>query len=80
MPGRKREAKTHPTPYTSKRWRPFATRSSVTIRHEISCKGQKRWDSTQVLAASDLDKHISIPWPDDVKAALEALVVPQAER
>jgi 4-hydroxybenzoyl-CoA thioesterase len=25
-----------------------------------------------VLAASDLDKHCSIPWPDDVKAALLA--------
>ncbi len=47
-------------------------KSSVTIRHEISCKGEKRWASTQVLAASDLDKHISIPWPDDVKKALEA--------
>ncbi len=45
-------------------------RSSVTIHHDISCKGQKRWSSTQVLAASDLDKHCSIPWPDDVKAAL----------
>ena len=47
-------------------------RSSVTLHHEISCKGQKRWSSTQVLAASDLDKHISIPWPEKVKAALEA--------
>ena len=49
-------------------------RSSVTIHHDISCKGQKRWESTQVLAASDLDKHTSMPWPDDVRAALEALV------
>ena len=47
-------------------------RSSVTLHHDISCKGQKRWSSTQVLAASDLDKHISIPWPPKVKAALEA--------
>lgn len=52
-------------------------RSSVTIRHEISCKGEARWASTQVLAASDLDKHISIPWPDAVKAALEAQRVDQ---
>ncbi|GLT09368.1 hotdog domain-containing protein [Sulfitobacter sp. PR48] len=50
-------------------------RSSVTMYHEISCKGEKRWSSTQVLAASDLDKHISIPWPADVKAALEACLV-----
>ncbi|MGJ8544269.1 MAG: acyl-CoA thioesterase [Sulfitobacter sp.] len=47
-------------------------RSSVTLHHDISCNGQKRWESTQVLAASDLDKHISIPWPPKVKAALEA--------
>jgi 4-hydroxybenzoyl-CoA thioesterase len=50
-------------------------RSSVTMYHEISCKGEKRWSSTQVLAASDLDKHISIPWPADVKKALEACLV-----
>ena len=49
-------------------------RSSPTFHHEISCKGEKRWSSTQVLAASDLDKHISIPWPADVKAALEACI------
>jgi 4-hydroxybenzoyl-CoA thioesterase len=48
-------------------------RSSVTLRHRISCGGEARWASTQVLAASDLDKHCSIPWPDDVKTALEAL-------
>ena len=45
-------------------------KSSMTIHHEISCEGKKRWSSTQVLAASDLDKHISIPWPPDVKEVL----------
>ena len=45
-------------------------RSSVTIHHEIHCADHKRWSSTQVLAASDLDKHVSIPWPDDVKKTL----------
>ncbi len=50
-------------------------RSSVTIHHEISCEGKKRWSSTQILAASDLDKHCSIPWPDDVLAALKAICV-----
>jgi 4-hydroxybenzoyl-CoA thioesterase len=49
-------------------------RSSVTVAHEISCNGKKRWSSTQVLAASDLDKHCSIPWPPDVHAALTALL------
>ncbi|NRB04045.1 MAG: acyl-CoA thioesterase [Rhodobacteraceae bacterium] len=41
-------------------------RSSLKIRHRISCQGQVRWTSTQVLAASDLDKHISVAWPDAV--------------
>jgi len=50
-------------------------RSSVKVHHDISCKGDKRWSCTQVLAASDLDKHCSIPWPDDVKQALLACVV-----
>ena len=27
-------------------------RSSVTVHHEISCEGQKRWSSTQVLPFS----------------------------
>lgn len=47
-------------------------RSSVTLHHDISCGDEKRWASTQVLAASDLDKHTSIPWRDDVRVALEA--------
>ena len=54
-------------------------RSSVTVRHNIYCKGEKRWDCTQVLAASDLDKHCSIPWPDDVRQALLACVTKPAE-
>ena len=50
-------------------------KSSVTVHHDISCKGEQRWSSTQVLAASDLDKHCSIPWPDAVKKALMARLV-----
>jgi 4-hydroxybenzoyl-CoA thioesterase len=49
-------------------------RSSVTVHHDISCDGQKRWSSTQVLAASDLDKHCSIQWPGEVREKLEALL------
>jgi len=30
----------------------------------------------QVLAASWLDKHTSMPWPDAVKAKLESLLAP----
>jgi 4-hydroxybenzoyl-CoA thioesterase len=54
-------------------------RSSVTLHHEISCKGQNRWSSTQVLAASDLDNHCSIPWPAEARKALLACVVKQED-
>ena len=54
-------------------------RSSVTVYHEIRVEGEKRWDCTQVLAASDLDKHCSIPWPDEVRTALLACVMTPAE-
>ena len=46
-------------------------RSSVTLRHRISCGSEIRWSSTQVLAASNLDKHISISWPQEVKGTLD---------
>ncbi len=45
-------------------------KSSVTLRHRISCGDEIRWTSTQILAASDLDKHISIRWPEAVSATL----------
>ena len=38
-------------------------------------KGKLEWASTQVLAASDLDKHTSVPWPDAVKATLDEWLV-----
>ena len=50
-------------------------RSSLTVKHEISCEGEKRWTSTQVLAASDLDKHTSMPWPDKVRETLNTWLV-----
>ena len=53
-------------------------RSSLTLHHTVSCKGQLRWTSTQVLAASAIDKHTSVPWPDDVRAALEARLEPES--
>ena len=54
-------------------------RSSVTVHHRISCKEEMRWKSRQVLAASDLDKHTSIPWPDPVKATLLEWLTPEDE-
>lgn len=45
-------------------------RSSLTVKHTIRCSDELRWSATQVLAASDLDKHTSKPWPDEVREIL----------
>ena len=45
-------------------------RSSVTFEHTVHCGDEMRWSSLQVLAASHLDSHTSMPWPDDVRAKL----------
>lgn len=49
-------------------------RSSLTIEHAVYCGEELRWTSRQVLAASDLDKHTSMPWPDAVRAKLESFL------
>ncbi|QBF30502.1 thioesterase family protein [Thalassococcus sp. S3] len=54
-------------------------RSSVTMRHKISSGAETRWTSTQVLAASDLDKHTSIPWPEPVVIALNKVLATEEE-
>lgn len=54
-------------------------RSSVTLEHEIYCGGELRWTVTQVLAASWLDKHTSMTWPDDVRAKLMSFLSESAE-
>lgn len=54
-------------------------KSSMKIRHRVSCDDEVRWTSTQVLAASDLDKHTSIPWPDAVRETLTPWVSTQEE-
>jgi 4-hydroxybenzoyl-CoA thioesterase len=45
-------------------------RSSLTIEHTVHCGEEARWSGHQVLAASDLDKHTSIPWPPAVREKL----------
>lgn len=55
-------------------------RSSVTVHHNICVNQEPRWSCTQVLAASDLDKHCSIPWPDSVRQALLACIVPPTDK
>ena len=54
-------------------------RSSMKIRHRISCGEEVRWTSTQVLAASDLDRHISMPWPDAVRTKLNGWISAEDE-
>lgn len=53
--------------------------SSVTFWHRISCGEELRWASKQVLAASDLDKHTSLRWPDHVRKTLEAWLSDEKE-
>lgn len=49
-------------------------RSSMTIEHQVICGGAERWTVTQVLAASWLDKHTSMSWPEDVKEKLQSFL------
>lgn len=49
--------------------------SSVTFRHRIRCGDALRWTSKQVLAASDLDKHVSLKWPEPVRDTLQEWLV-----
>ncbi|MDA1080806.1 MAG: thioesterase family protein [Gemmatimonadetes bacterium] len=45
-------------------------RSSLTLQHSISRAGTPLWTATQVLVATTLETHKSVPWPDDIRAAL----------
>ena len=49
-------------------------RSSLRLGHVVSCGDELRWTAEQVLAASRLADHTSMPWPDAVKAKLERLL------
>lgn len=51
-------------------------KSSVRLVHTIHCGDEHRWSVEQVLAASWLDSHTSMVWPEDVKAKLESLMSP----
>ena len=51
-------------------------KSSVRLQHAVYCGDEPRWSGEQVLAASWLDKHTSMQWPDDVKAKLESFLAP----
>jgi len=45
-------------------------RSSLTLHHAISRGGTPLWTATQVLVATTLETHASVPWPDDIRAAV----------
>ena len=45
-------------------------KSSVTMENKVHCGSEFRWSGRQVLAASNLDEHTSIPWPDEVHKKL----------
>jgi 4-hydroxybenzoyl-CoA thioesterase len=47
-------------------------RSSLELSHEVRCGNKVRWTARHVLAASRLDDHTAMPWPDTARAALEA--------
>jgi len=51
-------------------------KSSVRLTHAIHCGDEHRWSVQQVLAASWLDSHTSMIWPEPVKARLEGLMSP----
>ena len=54
-------------------------RSSLTLSHTISRGDTGLWSATQVLVATTLETHSSVPWPDDIRAALTSrLDVPNA--
>jgi 4-hydroxybenzoyl-CoA thioesterase len=44
--------------------------SSVTFDHFVSVGGRPIWSARQVGVATSMDSHKSIPWPDDIRAAL----------
>lgn len=56
-------------------------KSSLRLHHDILCGDEHRFAVDQVLAASWLDSHTSMQWPEDVKAKLESLMAePAPER
>jgi 4-hydroxybenzoyl-CoA thioesterase len=47
-------------------------RSSLELRHEISCGAEKLWSAKQVLALVHFGgRRKPLSWPDDIRAALQ---------
>jgi 4-hydroxybenzoyl-CoA thioesterase len=47
-------------------------RTSLELEHQIHSRGRLLWSARQKLVATSLDTHKSCPWPDDLRAALQA--------
>lgn len=47
-------------------------RTSLDLRHRVEAGGRVLWRAEHRIVATSLDTHRPIPWPADVKAALEA--------
>jgi 4-hydroxybenzoyl-CoA thioesterase len=45
---------------------------SLTLDYQVSRDGTPLWQATQVVVATSIDTHKSIPWPDDMLAALRS--------
>jgi 4-hydroxybenzoyl-CoA thioesterase len=43
---------------------------SLDLDHVIRRDATVLWQATQILVATSLDSHSSIPWPEDIRAAL----------
>ena len=46
-------------------------RSSLDLEHRVSARGEILWTARQRLVATSLETHRSIPWPAEIRAALE---------
>ena len=45
-------------------------RSSLDIEHTVSARGIVLWSAKHRIVATSLDSQASLPWPDDIRAAL----------
>lgn len=49
-------------------------RSSLTLAHTVRRGDTELWRAAQIVVATSLDTHQSIPWPDALRAALTRFV------
>ena len=47
-------------------------RSSLELRHDITCGEERRWSAKQILALVHFgSRRKPLPWPDDIRTALQ---------